>query len=299
MAVKIYKDLQIWDRLVLQVNNIGTAENRQEFCTALQDFFIGKERNLPDLDRERLQSNPLRLLDSKEEDTQLLLKGAPKLEQFISSESKAFHALFLEYLDILGIPYEENPGLVRGFDYYNQTVFEFWDIKTRGKNAVGGGGRYDGLVELMGGKPTPAVGCGLGVERIIWHMKEAGVEPPMKDQVDVFLIQIGPEAKKKSLPLLSELRELGVHTVGALGEASIKSQLRLADKFNAKYTLIMGQLEVKEGTIILRDMGAGKQKAIKFEKAVPSIIKLIGKENLDTYSINDHLGEHAENTKKQ
>ncbi len=299
VAVKIYKDLQIWDRLVLQVNNIGTSENRQEFCAALQDFFTGKERNLPDLDRERLKTNPLRLLDSKEEDTQILLNGAPKLEQFISPESKEFHKLFLEYLDILGIAYEENPGLVRGFDYYNQTVFEFWDIQTRGKNAVGGGGRYDGLVELMGGKPTPAVGCGLGVERIIWHMKEAGVQPPMKDQVDVFLIQIGPAAKKKSLPLLSELRELGVHTVGALGEASIKSQLRLADKFNAKYTLIMGQLEVKEGTIILRDMVAGKQKAMKFEKAVPSIIKLIGKENLDTYSIQDHLGDHVGKSKKK
>ena len=291
---KIFKDLRIDDRLTMQLNNIGSAENRQEYVQALKDFFIGKERNLPDLDRSRLETNPLRLLDSKEEDTQILLKNAPTLDQFLSDESKEYHETLKEYLDELGAEYVENPTLVRGLDYYNQTVFEYFDNDTGGKNSVGGGGRYDPLMEMLGGEPTPGVGFAGGLERIIYQMKQAGVQAPNKDQIDVFIAQLGPEAKRKSLSLISELRDLGVHTLGALGEASLKSQMRLADKFGAKHTLLLGQMEVKAGTIILRDMAAGKQKEIKFEQAVPEIIKLLGEDSLDTYTLRDQFDDQDE-----
>lgn len=291
VVTKIMSDLRILDRLSLQVNTIGTAENRQAYSASIKDFFIGKERNLPELDRARLEHNPLRLLDSKEEDTQILLKSAPTFDQFIDDESKEYHANLLEYLTELNIKYTENPRLVRGLDYYTQTVFEFWDESVGAQNAVGGGGRYDGLIELLGGKPTPGVGFAGGLERIIWHMKQAGVTVPNKDHVDVFVAQLGPEAKKMCLTLISQLRDQGVHTLGALGEASLKSQMRLADKFQAKFTLLMGQMEVKEGKIILRDMVAGKQKHLKIEEAVPTIIKLLGKDNLDTYTLRDKMNE--------
>jgi histidyl-tRNA synthetase len=291
VVTKIFEDLQILDRLKLQINNIGTAENRLAYVAALKDFFIGKERNLPDLDRERLTTNPLRLLDSKEEDTQILLKSAPTLDQFLSDESKVYHSTLLEYLTELGIQFQENKSLVRGLDYYTQTVFEFWDSETGAQNAVGGGGRYDALIELLGGKPTPGTGFAGGMERIIWQMKQAGVKAPHKDQVDVFVAQLGPEAKKSCLRLISELREKGVHTVGALGEASLKSQMRLADKFQVRYALLLGKMEVKGGTIILRDMQAGKQKEIKYDKAVSTIIELLGEKNLDTYTLKDRMGE--------
>ncbi len=294
IIVKIFEDLKIMGRLKLQINNIGAAEDRKKYVDALRDYFTGKERNLPELDRKRLEANPLRLLDSKEEDTQILVKHAPKLDQFTSEESRKYHATLLEYLNELGITYTENPTLVRGLDYYNQTVFEFWDASTGAQNAVGGGGRYDYLIEQLGGKHTPGVGFAAGVERIIWHMKEAGVEAPNKDQVDVFVAQLGPDAKKKCLRLVSELRELGVHTVGALGEASLKSQMRLADRFQARWALLLGQIEVKEGTIILKDMTAGKQRQIPFDQAIPEIIKLIGAKNLDHYSITDKLGNFQE-----
>lgn len=294
MVVKIFEDLRIIDRLRLQVNNIGAPADRKAFVDALKDYFTGKERNLPETDRERLKHNPVRLLDSKEEDTQILIKSAPKLSQFIGAESKKYHETLLEYLDEMGIKYEKNEALVRGLDYYNQTVFEFWDSSTGAQNAVGGGGRYDYLIEQLGGKPTPGVGFAGGMERIIWHMQEAGVEAPNKDQVDVFVAQLGPEAKKKCLGLVSKLRDLGVHTVGALGEASLKSQMRLADRFQARYCLLLGQIEVKENTIILRDMSAGKQQQIPFSKAIPEVIKALGKKNLDTYSITDKLGEFAD-----
>lgn len=290
VASKIFEDLKIRDRLTLQINNIGSSDNRKAYVEALKDYFIGKERSLSEQDKRRLQTNPLRLLDSKEEDTQILIKGAPKLDQFISPESKEYHETLLEYLEELEIPYAQNSGLVRGLDYYGQTVFEFWDASTGAQNAVGGGGRYDGLIELLGGHPTPGVGFAAGVERVIWHMKEAGVTVPNKDQIDVFIAQLGPEAKKKCLKLVSDLREKGVHTVGALGEASLKSQMRLADKFEARYTLLLGKMEVKEGTIILRDMKAGKQKQIKYDDAIPMIIDLIGKKNLDKYNIKDAFG---------
>ena len=288
---KILDDLRILDRLNLQINNIGTGDNRRAYVESLKDFFIGKERNLPEKDRERLQTNPLRLLDSKEEDTQIILKSAPSMEQFIDDESKEFHETLLEYLEELGIEYNQNSTLVRGLDYYTQTVFEFWDQSTGAQNAVAGGGRYDGLIELLGGQSTPGIGFSAGVERIIWHMKEAGIKAPFKDQVDVFVAQLGPEAKKKCLTLISDLRDRGVHTLGALGEASLKSQMRLADKFDARFTLLLGKMEVKNDTIILRDMKAGKQEEIKFKDAIPKILKLIGEDNLDTYTLRDQFVE--------
>ncbi len=289
MVHKILEDLRILPRLTLQINNIGSADNRKAFALALKDFFAGKERHLPELDRSRLETNPLRLLDSKEEDTRILLKGAPTLEQCVDAESREYHAMVLDYLDEFGIKYEKNPTLVRGLDYYNQTVFEYWDTSTGAQNAVGGGGRYDGLIELLGGNATPGVGCAFGIERIIWQMKEAGVEAPNKDQVDVFVAQLGPEAKKTCLKLIAELRERGVHTLGALGEASLKSQMRLADKFEARYTMLIGKMEVKEGTAILRDMKAGKQKQIKFAQAIPMLLKLLGEDNLDAYTDRDQF----------
>ncbi len=287
----ILKDLHIFDRLKLQINNIGDAESRKTFTAALVDFFVGKERNLCEDCQRRLKTNPLRVLDCKNEDCRILIKMAPKLLSHVSKESREFHETLLEYLTEYAIPYEENPNLVRGLDYYNQTVFEFWDSSAGAQNSVAGGGRYDGLMELLGGPPTPAIGFGCGIERVIYHMKEAGVEAPMKDQVDVFVAQLGPDAKKKCLRLIEALREHGIHTIGALGEASLKSQMRLADKFQARYTLLLGQMEVKENKIILRDMKKGKQESLPFDQAVPAIIALLGEENLDLYTIKDHLGE--------
>lgn len=291
VLTNILADLKILDRLTLQINNIGVADNRKAFAASLQDYFTGKERHLPETDRRRLGVNPLRLLDSKEEDTQILLKNAPTLSQFIDDESKEYHATVLEYLETLGIPYVENARLVRGLDYYAQTVFEFWDGSTGAQNAVGGGGRYDGLIELLGGKPTPGIGFACGIERIIWHMKEAGVAAPNKDQVDVFVAQLGPEAKKKCLQLIAQLRSAGVHTVGALGEASLKSQLRLADRFDVRYALLLGKMEVLKDKVIVRDMKAGKQKEIPFDEVITHVVDLIGKKNLDTYTLKDGLGK--------
>ena len=280
LAHKINQDLGIADQLKLQINTIGSMEDRKKYKEELQSYFAGKERSLTEEDRRRLKINPLRLLDSKDEDAQILVSLAPKLEDVMSTESKEKFETLLSYLDELNVPYERNSYLVRGLDYYTHTVFEFWSKKDGAQNATGGGGRYDGLVELMGGQPTPAIGFAAGIERTIEYMKELGVRPPNKDRIHIFVAQLGDVAKKRSLSLLAELRDRGINTFGSVGKGSIKSQMRVADRMQARYSLILGQIEVQEGTIILRDMDRGSQETIPIDNIVEILVKKIGPEKL-------------------
>lgn len=284
LAYKIFKDLGVADRFTLQLNNIGSMKSRAKYKEALVNYYTGKERNLCEDCGKRLQTNPLRLLDCKIEDCRILAQLAPKFADYRIPEDQDFHRLVKEFLDEIGIEYVENPQLVRGLDYYTQTVFEFWDKETGSQNAVGGGGRYDGLVEIMGGEPTPGVGFAVGIERLISHMKAANVRVPSKDEVHIFVAQLGDEAKKKCLLLIDELRERGVRTVGALGKGSMKAQMRLADKFKVPYCLILGATEVRENVIILRDMSKGQQHSVPMSDVVDEVVDLIGEDNLDTYS---------------
>jgi histidyl-tRNA synthetase len=282
IAHRINQDLGIADRLSLQLNTIGSQEDRKNYKEVLINYYTGKERSLCEDCKRRMIENPMRLLDCKEEDCQILASMAPKLESVLSDESKEHFSLLQEYLDELGISYELNPTLVRGLDYYTHTVFEFWSKKEGSQNATGGGGRYDGLVEMMGGESTPAIGYAAGIERTIEYMKEAGIRPPNKDKVAVFVAQLGNVAKKKSLSLINELRDRGINTVGAIGKSSMKAQMSLADRLNAQYALILGQVEVKEGTIILRNMEKGSQETIPFEGIVDKMADILGEKKLES-----------------
>lgn len=284
LAFRILDDLGIAHVFNLQLNSIGSAEDRASYMQILKDFYFGKERSLCSDCKYRLDKNPLRLLDCKAEDCHILAEIAPKMADHLSDDSKDYHTELKEYLDEMGIVYHENSSLVRGLDYYTKTVFEFWDKTNGSQNAIGGGGRYDGLMELMGGKPTPACGFAAGIERIIANMKREKVRVPRKDDLHVFVAQLGREAKKKCLPLINELRENGIRTMGALGKGAIKTQLRLADKFDVPYTVIVGITEVREGTAIIRNMEVGTQKTVPFHEVTEEIITLIGAENRDMYS---------------
>lgn len=282
----ILQDLGVSNYFTLQVNSIGCTkkECRPKYLEDLKNYYFGKERSLCEECRVRLEKNPLRLLDCKVEDCRILASLAPKLKDYLCEECKEFHANLLEFLTELKIDYTENPALVRGLDYYTKTVFEFWDKETGAQNAIGGGGRYDGLVELMGGQPTPAVGFAAGMERIIDNMKSHNIKVPTKDDIHVFVGQLGFQAKKKSLSLIAELREQGIRTVGALGKGSIKSQLGLADRFQVPYTILMGITEVRDDTAIIRDMKRGSQRIVPYKDVIPEMKKLLGEERLDTYS---------------
>ncbi|MCC7197835.1 histidine--tRNA ligase [Candidatus Peregrinibacteria bacterium] len=284
LAYQILDDLGIAQLFTLQLNTIGTNEERVAYMQALKDYYFGKERYLSPDDKMRLEKNPLRILDSKHEDTIILNQSAPKMMDYFGDETKAYHEELKEYLTELKIPWVDNAGLVRGLDYYSKTVFEFWDKTDGAQNAIGGGGRYDGLFELMGGDPTPACGFAAGMERVIANMKREKIRVPRKDDLHVFVAQLGGIAKKKCLPLIKELREQGIRTMGALGKGSIKVQLRLADKFKVPYCVILGITEVREGTAIIRDMKVGTQRTVPFENTVEEVIKVIGEENLDRYT---------------
>ncbi|MCK9186888.1 histidine--tRNA ligase [Candidatus Gracilibacteria bacterium] len=284
LAIKIHEDLGIAKFFSLQLNTIGTPDSRKKYAGVLQDYYAGKERSLCEDCKVRLGINPMRLLDCKAEDCQILAQMAPQMKDYLDKESLEFHEELKGYLDEIKIPYVENPRLVRGLDYYTKTVFEFWDKDEGAQNAVGGGGRYDGLVELMGGQPTPAVGYAAGIERIIANMKREKIRVPSKDELHVFVAQLGNEAKKKCLNLIDDMREAGIKTMGALGKGSINIQLRIADKFKVPYSVIIGITEVREGVAIIRDMKKGVQETVKMENVVPKLIKLIGEKNLDRYT---------------
>lgn len=289
LANKINEDLGVDAIFDLQINTIGTPESRAKYVQALQDYYVGKERSLCESCGHRLHTNPLRLLDCKEEDCQILAKMAPMMKDYLDKESLDYHEELKGYLDEIGIKYVENPQLVRGLDYYSKTVFEFWDKNEGAQNAIGGGGRYDGLIELMGGQPTPAVGYAAGVERLIANMKREKIRVPSKDDLHVFVAQLGNEAKRKCLPLIDKLRDAGLKTMGAMGKGSINIQLRLADKFKAPYTVLIGITEVREGTAIIRDMSKGIQETVYFDDVVERLVELIGEENLDKYSPGELL----------
>jgi len=286
LAHLVHVDLKIADKLTLQINTIGCSTCREKYINNLRDYYIGKERSLCKNCVRRLEENPLRLLDCKEEDCCILAENAPKFSTEICDDCRNHHKRVLELLDAVGIEYKENVSLVRGLDYYTRTVFEFMD---ENGVAVGGGGRYDGLVENLGGQPTPACGYSGGIERIIEIMKSEYLVAPDKDQIDVFVAQLGFEAKKVALQLLTKLRECGVHAMGALGKASIKTQLGKADKFNVQYALIIGEVEVRENKIILRDMKSGVQEVISIGSAVTRVVKKVGEKNLDFYDPSDDL----------
>lgn len=280
LAYKINQDLGIADRLTLQLNTIGCPNCRKQYKEDLINYYTGKERSLCNDCQLRLHRNPMRLLDCKEEDCQILASMAPKFSNVIDKECKDHFELVKEYLQELKVPFVLNTSLVRGLDYYTRTVFEFWSKSQGAQNATGGGGRYDGLVELMGGQPTPGIGYAAGMERTIEYMQEAGIRPPNKDRIHVFIAQLGLVAKKKSLSLLNALRDRGINAVGSAGKDSIKSQMHVADRLKARYSLIMGQIEVQEGIIILRDMDKGSQEILPYDSIIDVVAERIGENKL-------------------
>ncbi len=286
MAYKILEDLHIADRVDIQINSLGSAENRAEYIEALRDFFFDKKQHLSEDSQARLETNPLRILDSKDEDDQILVSMAPKLKDFLSEESKQYYETVKEYLRELEVPFYENEGLVRGLDYYCDTVFEIWDKSQGAQNAIGGGGRYDGLAELLGGQHTPAVGFAMGVERIVQHMKDAKITVPAKDKVHFFVAQLGEEGKKKALKITTNLRDLGYHAIGGMGKSSMKAQLKMADKSGARWAIILGEVEVRENKAILRDMHLGKQEILSLDNIEQAVIEKLN-DSPDTYALGE------------
>ncbi|HCM36535.1 MAG: histidine--tRNA ligase [Candidatus Wildermuthbacteria bacterium RIFCSPLOWO2_02_FULL_47_9c] len=276
----ILKELK-FSHLIIEVNSIGDNQCRPYYKKLLSGYLRPRQNSLCADCRRRIRENPLRTLDCKEEKCQRVRSQAPQLIDHLCEECKNHFKSLLEFLDETDLPYHLDPYLVRGLDYYTKTVFEIFSeqtMKTTGeggevvqRNALVGGGRYDGLVHLLGGKDVPASGAAAGVERIVSFLKEMEFAAAPAPVARIFLAQLGDLSKKKSLRLLEEFRKAKIQIAESLGRDSLRTQLARADKLEVEYTAILGQKEVLDGTIVLRKMDTGEQETLKLEKVVEEI----------------------------
>ncbi|MDD5341342.1 MAG: histidine--tRNA ligase [Patescibacteria group bacterium] len=259
----------------VQINSIGCAVCRKEYKTQLVNYYKTQKANLCVDCKERLYKNPLRLLDCKEEKCSIIKEEAPQIVDWLCDECKNHFVKVLEFLDEVQLPYNLNPSLVRGLDYYTNTVFEIWPEgeEKKSQSALCGGGRYDNLIELLGGRPTPALGVSVGIERTILKLKELNIEIPDREKRDIFVAQLGEAARKKCLPLYESLRKEGIRVAENFSKDGLKAQLEIAGKLGVRYSLILGQKELSEGTILLRDMEAGVQETLNFNKVIKEVKK--------------------------
>lgn len=279
MAANIFADLGL--NVTLQVNTLGDTTCRPIYRKALTDYYRTHKKQLCEDCQIRLAKNPLRLLDCKEEKCQELKADAPQFVDHLCAPCRNHFEKIIEYLDELDVPYVLNPHVVRGLDYYTRTVFEIWSADDdRGRTALGGGGRYDGLIEQLGGRATPAVGMGLGLERMVIKMKEQNIKAPALFVPDVYIAQLGDTAKRKAMKLFEELRQSGVRVTANFAKDGLKMQMEQAAKLNVRYTLIIGQKEMVDSTIIIRDMEAGMQEVFDFRRAIPEVHKKLQTQRL-------------------
>lgn len=276
IAYKLLESIGIKNSVV-RINSIGDQNCRPQYIKALKDYYRNRGKRVCAKCKKRLKSNILRVLDCEEQTCKEVGKDAPQIVDYLDEECKSHFKNVLEFLDETKIPYLLDPHLVRGLDYYTRTVFEIWPEEKEGNEtprlALCAGGRYDRLINLLGGAKTPALGWAMGVERVILMLKELKVPiPEPHPQPKVFIAQLGELAKRKSLLLFEELRKHSINAKASFGRDSIKSQLRIANRLGIKHTLIMGQKEALDGTIILREMDSGIQEVIPLDK-IPEIIK--------------------------
>ncbi len=296
IAYNFFSELQI--KVQIQINSIGCPDCRKGYIEKLIAFYKerGKRSKMcPDC-RKRLSKNPLLLLDCKEESCQTLREDAPQIVDFLCDGCRDHFIKVLEHLDELDVPYNLNPFLVRGLDYYVRTVFEITplddEIEERTEEnklddeekqqepsvakrqiCLGGGGRYDGLVEKMGGTETAGCGFGIGLERVILKIKEKNIPLKKSSEKIIFLAQLGIQAKSKMMVLFEEMRKSGYCVRQSFSKNSLKAQLEEASKLNVKLCLILGQKELLDGTIMVKDMELGTQEVIDFKKLYPELTK--------------------------
>lgn len=252
----------------IHINSLGHSECRSAYLKILKKYYQDKKKELCKDCSQRWSKNVLRLLDCKTKRCQELAEEAPQIVDHLCEDCKNHFMSVLEYLDEMDINYNLDSHIVRGLDYYSRTVWEIFTTDSEeGKlNALGGGGRYDDLVELLGGRPTPAIGFAIGIERTVMKMQTAKADISNGFTTEVYVAQLGVEARKKALNLFEDLRADGFNVSENMSKKGLKDQLEAANKKDAKYTLIMGQKEISDDTVLIRDMESGVQEIIDYRK---------------------------------
>ncbi|CSB24233.1 Histidyl-tRNA synthetase [Vibrio cholerae] len=263
MTARLWRELGIAQHVRLELNSIGSLEARANYRTALIDYLEQYQNVLDEDCKRRMYTNPLRVLDSKNPDVQAILGDAPQLSNYLDAESKQHFAGLCELLDAAGIEYTVNQRLVRGLDYYNRTVFEWITESLGSQGTVCGGGRYDGLVEQLGGKPTPAVGFAMGLERLVLMMETLG-NTDVRRSVDVYMVTAGEGTMMAGMKLAEQLREQvpGLRVMTHFGGGNFKKQFKRADKVGAAIALVLGEDEVAAQTVVVKDLAGGEQNTV-------------------------------------
>ncbi|WP_202711192.1 histidine--tRNA ligase [Sporosalibacterium faouarense] len=276
IVATLYKKLGL-NEVELHINSIGCPECRKKYNETLMNYLSTKIDNLCKTCQSRYDKNPMRILDCKVESCQEEIKDAPLILDHICDECKVHFEKVQDYLSSLNIEFTVDPKIVRGLDYYTKTAFEFVSSGIGAQDTVCGGGRYDGLIESIGGPSTPGIGFGMGIERLMLYLETNNIEIPNSDEVDVFIVTIGERAEKEAFKILYNLRNNGVSADKDYLGRSMKAQFKYSNKINSTYTIVIGDEEIEKDVVTLKNMKTGDQNEIKLSNLINTIKEKLGR----------------------
>lgn len=285
LAKSIFDTLEVKD-LSLEINSIGCPTCRTEYHKALKEYFSSHKDELCPTCQDRLDRNPMRILDCKSPICSEIAKGAPVVLDYLCDECREHFEKVKKYLEVQNIEYTVNPKIVRGLDYYTKTVFEFVSNSIGAQGTVCGGGRYDGLVDSLGGPKTPSLGFGMGLERLMLLMETQNCNFPEAGKPDLFIVALGEKATLKAVELCKDMRDEGFTALMDLNQRSVRAQMKYADKLGARYNIVIGDNEVEQGTAKLKDMTTGEETEIALDTFVSGFYNISLSSQLADLEIN-------------
>ena len=272
-------------QLRLEINSIGCPTCRAEYHKALKEYFYGYKDELCETCNSRLEKNPMRILDCKSPVCSRIAQGAPKITDYLCDECKEHFASVQKYLDAAGVEYTVNPTIVRGLDYYTKTVFEFVTDFIGAQGTVCGGGRYDGLIEELGGKHLPSLGFAMGIERLLMLMDKQGIEIPKPSTCDLYVAVMGESASLKSFEIIKAVRSCGLIAETDVVGRGLRAQMKYADKIGAKFSMVLGDNEIEQGKAVIKNMSSGEQTEIVLDDTFAEKFMVLQLADVDSFKL--------------
>ena len=272
-------------QLRLEINSIGCPTCRAEYHKALKEYFYGYKDELCETCNSRLEKNPMRILDCKSPVCSKIAQGAPKITDYLCDECKEHFASVQKYLDAAGVEYTVNPTIVRGLAYYTKTVFEFVTDFIGAQGTVCGGGRYDGLIEELGGKHLPSLGFAMGIERLLMLMDKQGIEIPKPSTCDLYVAVMGESASLKSFEIIKAVRSCGLIAETDIVGRGLRAQMKYADKIGAKFSMVLGENEIEQGKAVIKNMSSGEQTEIVLDNTFAEKFMVLQLADVDSFKL--------------
>lgn len=272
-------------QLRLEINSIGCPTCRAEYHKALKEYFHGYKDELCETCNSRLEKNPMRILDCKSPVCSKIAQGAPKITDYLCDECKEHFASVQKHLDAAGVEYTVNPTIVRGLDYYTKTVFEFVTDFIGAQGTVCGGGRYDGLIEELGGKHLPSLGFAMGIERLLMLMDKQGIEIPKPSTCDLYVAVMGESASLKSFEIIKAVRSCGLIAETDIVGRGLRAQMKYADKIGAKFSMVLGDNEIEQGKAVIKNMSSGEQTEIVLDDTFAEKFMVLQLADVDSFKL--------------